>query len=526
MKKSESSTLFGLILVIAAIVLLVATGHLNILLAILMIGLVICFHEFGHFLIARLNGVTVTEFSIGLGPRLLSWKMWGTRWSLKLLPFGGSCMMLDDGELTAMTAENEKSEEAEEEKNEVSGEDAGGDAAVPSDDTDGNVLISAAAKADRTAESAGKKVSKADDGETGSFAEKNVWQRISIIFAGPFFNFLLAFLLSCIILGSIGYDPSTVLSVNEEVAAQTGLQAGDIITEYEGHSIMTGRDLALYETLDGVPRTISITYERDGKTYEKTFDSVFVKKYLCGISYTEYRDGTVAPMTLEDVSGAAAEAGLKKGDVVVSFNGVEISTATDFRNYVDEHPIGAEAVEFVVKRDGAEKTIRLTPTLTEEYQLGFSYNVNGRKKIGPLGVLRYGVHEVGYWVKATVKSLGYMIRGKASRKDVGGAVRVVSEMSDVVEDSYKTDGAFYAFLNLINWAILLSANLGVMNLLPIPALDGGRLLFLLIEAVRGEKVNPKVEGTVTLIGFMLLMILMVFVLFNDISNVFGSILPR
>ena len=84
-KKSNSSTILSVALLIAAIVLLVVTGHLNILLAIFMIGVVICFHEFGHFLIARLNGVTVKEFSLGLGPRLLSWKMLGTRWSLKLL---------------------------------------------------------------------------------------------------------------------------------------------------------------------------------------------------------------------------------------------------------------------------------------------------------------------------------------------------------------------------------------------------------------------------------------------------------
>ena len=104
-KKSNSSTILSVALLIAAIVLLVVTGHLNILLAIFMIGVVICFHEFGHFLIARLNGVTVKEFSLGLGPRLLSWKMLGTRWSLKLLPFGGSCLMLDDGELAAFEEE-------------------------------------------------------------------------------------------------------------------------------------------------------------------------------------------------------------------------------------------------------------------------------------------------------------------------------------------------------------------------------------------------------------------------------------
>ena len=89
-----------------------------------------------------------------------------------------------------------------------------------------------------------------------------------------------------------------------------------------------------------------------------------------------------------------------------------------------------------------------------------------------------------------------------------------------METSYKTDGLFYAFLNLINWTILLSANLGVMNLLPIPALDGGRLFIYLIEVVRGKKMSAEKEGLINFIGFVLLMILMVFILFNDFRNVF------
>ncbi|MBP5410499.1 MAG: RIP metalloprotease RseP [Lachnospiraceae bacterium] len=495
------NTILGAVLMVAAIVALILTGHLNILLAIFMIGLVICFHEFGHFLLARINGVTVKEFSLGLGPRLITWKMRGTRWSLKLFPFGGSCLMLGDEEpLAAMEEKDEDDEEKE--------------ASEDSEDT-----------ADRSEESdnaAAKAAVLADDEESGTFASKNVWQRISIIFAGPFFNFLLAFLLACIILGSIGYDPAIVTSVNETVAQETGLSVGDTITGYEEHSIVIGRDLALYESLDGVPKTITITYEHDGTSYTKTYDSVYVSRYMCGIGYTDYRDGTVAPMKLTQVVGAAEAAGLKVDDEVIRFNGVEIYTAQDFRAYIEEHPIGADTVEFVVDRKGVELTFKVTPILSEEYQLGFGYNVDYREKVGPLGVVRYGIHEVRYWIKATVKSLVYIFQGKASRKDVGGAVRVVSEMSNVVEESYETDGTFYAFLNLINWAILLSANLGVMNLLPIPALDGGRLLFLIVEAIRGKKANPKVEAAVTLVGFILLMLLMVFILFNDISNVFGG----
>ena len=112
-----------------------------------------------------------------------------------------------------------------------------------------------------------------------------------------------------------------------------------------------------------------------------------------------------------------------------------------------------------------------------------------------------------------------LVTGKVTKDDVAGPVGIVSAISSVVEQS-KPDGIFYVILNLANWIVMISANLGVMNLLPIPALDGGRLLFLLIEAVRGKPVDQKKEGMVHLIGMALLMLLMFLILFNDISKLF------
>ena len=111
-----------------------------------------------------------------------------------------------------------------------------------------------------------------------------------------------------------------------------------------------------------------------------------------------------------------------------------------------------------------------------------------------------------------------MFTGKVGADDLGGPVRIVSEIGNAVETS-KQYGFEMVVVNLLNWAILLSANLGVMNLLPIPALDGGRLLFLIIEAFRGKPINRDKEGFVHMIGFVLLMMLMVFVFFNDIRNI-------
>ncbi len=433
------------------------SSFFNILLAIVMISIVIIFHEFGHFLLAKLNGIEVVEFSLGMGPRLLSRKFGKTRYSLKLLPLGGSCQML--------------------------GEDEGND-------------------------------------EPGSFNSKTVWQRISVVFAGPFFNFILAFAFSAVIIGYLGIDRPYITAVNEDVAAQVDLQPGDVIRGFDRHRIDFGHEMSLYEQLDGVnEKQVELLIERDGKEVTVKYKPVHVQRYYLGIVYTAGED-LKEPMKLSDISrdGAAEAAGLKVGDIITGINGTAIASGEDFSKYVEEHPLDGSEVTLTYERDGRKESVKLKPNFSDTYALGVSYNVYAREKQSVWGVVKYSALEVKYWIKATVKSLVYMLRGKASTKDIGGPVRVVSEMSNVVEESYATDGAIYAILNLLNWAILLSANLGVMNLLPIPALDGGRLLFFIIEVIRGKKMDPDKEGFIHMIGFVLLMILMVFIFFNDIRN--------
>ena len=151
----------------------------------------------------------------------------------------------------------------------------------------------------------------------------------------------------------------------------------------------------------------------------------------------------------------------------------------------------------------------------ESYDTGFVV-YGDRVKTSPIGTLKYSVEEVGYSVKTVIQSLGMLFTGKIGFDSLLGPVGTVSTMSEIVEES-KADGAFYVFLNL---AALISANLGVMNLLPIPALDGGRLVFLIIEALRGKPVKREHEGIVNFIGMILLVILMVVVLFKDIMALF------
>ena len=139
--------------------------------------------------------------------------------------------------------------------------------------------------------------------------------------------------------------------------------------------------------------------------------------------------------------------------------------------------------------------------------------------MGVVGTIQYSAFEVKYVIDTTIKSLELLVKGKVGKDDVAGPVGMAQQVNQIYTES-KPSGAYYILLNMLNYAILLSANLGVLNLLPLPALDGGRLVFLIIEAVRRKPVPPEKEGIVHFAGFVLLMILMVVVLFNDLSRLF------
>ena len=424
---------------------------MKILIAILIFSVIIIFHELGHFLLAKRNGIKVTEFSLGMGPRLLSTQKGETRYSLKLFPIGGSCMMV--------------------------GEDD-------------------------------------DDDSEGSFNKASVWARISVVAAGPIFNFILAFVFAMIITSVAGYDPARVLQVEENSpAAKAGLQEGDIITEFQGRNIVLGRDLDSYMMLHGLEdEDITLTYKRDGKEKEVSFEAYSEEKYMLGFSYVPTPDGE-PEVTQVVLNGAMMEAGVQAGDIIREINGEAIETSQEIQEYWEKNPLDGSEISLGIERDGEVQTISLKPQMTKQIDTGFVYNLY-REKTNFLGVLRYSASEVRYWISNTIESLMMLIKGQFSVNDLSGPVGII----DVIGDSYeeaKEEGTLMVWLQMLYWAILLSANLGVMNLLPIPALDGGRLVFLAVEAVRKKKLDPNVEGMVHFAGFVLLMLLMVFVMFND-----------
>lgn len=365
---------------------------MGVLLFFIIFGVVVNVHELGHFLLAKAGGIGVVEFSIGMGPCLFHFDKNGTRYAIRLFPIGGACVF--EGEDGKYTDEPQD--------------------AQPHQDINEEI--------------------KANEMQKGrAFPDASIGVRFLTVFAGPFFNFILAFLFSAIIIGSIGVDLPVIYKVSEEGGAyQAGLKAGDMIVSLNGEKTHLYREISLFSMLhEG--GDIDVVYKRDGKTYETV----------------------------------------------------------------------------------------LTPTYDEEakrYYLGL-VGMSGYTKLSLGGTLKYSFYETGYWVKTTLKSLSMMVHGKASKDDVSGPVGMAQAVNTIYTES-KPDGAFYVWLNMLNFAVLLSANLGVLNLLPLPALDGGRLVFIIVEAIRGKKIPPEKEGFVHMIGFVLLMLLMVFVFFNDITRLF------
>ncbi len=354
---------------------------------VIIFGVVVVAHEFGHFIVAKANGIKVLEFSIGMGPKLVKFNKGDTEYSLRLLPIGGACMF--EGE-DGLYEEDEETERLQEEN----------------------------------------PLERPKTTQEGSFQNASVWARIATVVAGPLFNIILGYILAMIIVLSCGSILPKVIEVNEGYPAyEAGLQAGDVITAINGEKIHLFREIQLNAMLyDG--GIWEVEYERDGEIYTTTMELM--------------------------PSGNSYVMGITGGELHISKG---------------------------------------------------------------LDLFRYSWYEVDYWLDTTFKSLKMLVTGKLTKDDVAGPVGVAGVISDTIEET-KQYGFLTVLINMVNIALLLSVNLGIMNMLPIPALDGGRLIFLLIEAIIRKPVPKKAEAIVHMIGFVALMLLMVLVLFNDVSKFF------
>lgn len=231
--------------------------------------------------------------------------------------------------------------------------------------------------------------------------------------------------------------------------------------------------------------------------------------------------GADLPVLGDVLPGSAAEAaGMQGGDQIVRFNS-KIRLAREIQLEMELNRKN-EPVEVEYVRDGKTYQTVLTPQYDEEtgrYLVGFSnyaYYVEAKG----FNLFKYGWYQLRFCMKNSIMSLQALVQGKLTKNDVAGPVGMAQMVGEVVEET-APGGPLLVLMNMINIAMLLSVSLGVMNLLPLPALDGGRLVFLLLEVIRGKPIPPDKEGIIHLAGFVALMILMVFVLFNDVQRILG-----
>lgn len=354
------------------------TQVLLVIIAVLLFGLVITIHEFGHFFTAKLCGIRVNEFAVGMGPQIVSFQKGDTLYSLRLLPIGGYC---------AMEGEQE------------------------------------------------------DSSDERAFNRKPVWKRILVVCMGAVMNIVLGLILMVIVLLQMPLMGSNVVARFEENSAlqAAGIQVGDVITSIDGYTVRTDRDLqfalAILDT-SGSEVLADFTVDREGQT--------------------------------------------------LRFPDVKLNT--------------------VQAEDGTKSII-------------FDFKVMAIPKTFGT-VLQKAVEDTISIVRLVWQSLFMLVTGQFGLNDLAGPVGTASAITQAASTGLESNGFAGALSNIVYIIMVITVNLGIMNLLPIPALDGGRLLFLLIEAVVRRPIPRRFEGIVTAAGFIFLMAVMVLVTFSDILRLF------
>ncbi|MHB1186746.1 RIP metalloprotease RseP [Thiobacillus sp.] len=437
------------------------------------IGILVVVHEFGHYLAARLAGVKVLRFSFGFGKPLVS-RRFGrdqTEWTLSALPFGGYVKMLDERE----------------------GE-------VP------------AAEAHR------------------SFNRATVWRRIGIVIAGPAANFLLAivFYWALLLHGLPAMKPMIGEPPAGTPAAQAGLVAGDEIRRVNGTDTPSFQDLRLTLLRAGVAAE-AITLElMDGRSVRLDVQPMQTENLeqdiLRPLGIVRY-DPVIAPVigkVLPD--GAAARAGFQPGDRLLAANGEAVANWQDWVQVVRQHPAKPLRIEY--ERQGQRDALTVVPEAVDEAgqrvgKIGAGPQVDEAVLAMLMTEVRYGPVEalwqgaVRTWDMSlfTLEMMGRMVLGQVSWKNLSGPLTIAD---------YAGQSASLGWISFVGFLALVSVSLGVLNLLPIPLLDGGHLMYYVAEVLTGRPVSERTMEIGSRIGMTLLLLLMSFALFNDLQRLIGG----
>lgn len=446
------------------------------------LGMLIVIHELGHYWVARWCNVKVLRFSVGFGKPLRTWVRGAdrTEWVLAAIPLGGYVKMLDERE--GAVAANE----------------------LPR-----------------------------------AFNRQNVWKRIAIVVAGPVANLLLAILLywALFMHGVPGVRPVLGAPTAASAAAKAGFAAGDTLVNVDGESVSTWQDArwvllkrAVKRGQDGLLALQVMTENGESALRQldmsgltpADLDGDFLK--VLGITRFSVKAppevGRIAP------DGAAARAGLKAGDEIIALNNVRLETVEQAIDVIRAHATQPLIVE--VRRDGAViPSLQVTPdavTDTDGRTIGRIgavlqplHTVFERHRVevryGPVAALGQAVAKTWDTSLFSLKMLGKMLIGEVSLKNLSGPITIAD---------YAGQSAQSGWISYLVFLALISISLGVLNLLPIPLLDGGHLMYYIVEIFKGAPVSETAMEIGQRVGMALLLLMMAFAIYNDVNRLISG----
>lgn len=445
---------------------------------IFILGAAVVLHEFGHFIVAKLFKIRVETFSFGFGPRLFGYKWGHTDYRVSLIPLGGYVKL-------------------------------GGD--------ESNAPLEGQGASDIPAEE--------------QFNLRPRWQRISVALAGPVMNILTA--LAIPMAGALMYGvPATPAPVVRELAregaaAKAGFQVGDRIVVFNGIE-QPKWDTIRGDALLSPGQPIPVVVERNGQRVAMTITPTAHVEEGETVGYLDFiPDYGDVPVVLRDVtpSSPASEAGMQIGDRIVSVGGQSVRSAEQVSQFIRDQK--GQPVTLVLERNGQQMTVTATPRkITEDDRLLLGVQPAEEIPLQAAGLLTAARHAVNTNVeilRLTAKAIGQVFSGQRSaRNTLSGPIGIYNAAANAVAKL-----GWAGFFGMLGF---LSLNLGIFNLLPIPVLDGGAIFLLLIEgalATIGLKLSMAVRERIQQVGFVVVILLMVFVITNDVLKTFsrGSSTP-
>ncbi|AWN17043.1 RIP metalloprotease RseP [Salinisphaera sp. LB1] len=439
------------------------------------IGILVSIHEFGHYWVARRLGVRVLRYSIGFGRKIVGWtsRKTGIEYWLAAIPLGGYVKMLDEREAPVADAEKRY-----------------------------------------------------------AFNRVHPWRRIAIVAAGPGVNILFAIAAYWLVLllGVPGVKPILGTPEAGTPAARAGFHAKDRVVALAGQSIddWQGLRLALIERgLDGKPVQVTVKTP-DGTTRRLTLDLTHApsdpEKLFKAVGLTLYQPPATPRIGQIQPGSPASRSTLARGDAVLSVDGQSVDSPQALVNAVRAHP--GQRVSMKIRRDGdtQEIHIRLAQRKTakggEIGHLGAAITVDPAAwqsmqtvhRLGPLAAIPAAVHKTWELSALSVRLIGRMIMGQISWHNVGGPIQIAT---------YAGQTAQIGLVAFISFLAFISVNLALINLLPIPVLDGGHLLYYAIEWIRGRPLSEAVQAAGQQAGMVALLMLMALAFYNDILRLLG-----